>query len=266
MEARIQRRGYPSDLTDAEWARLDGLIPRPQPLFGETKYDRREIVNAIRYKLRTGCQWRMLPTDFPLWQSVAKYFYKWQRRGIWKQIHDALYTDTRIAAGREPEPSLAMVDSQSVKTTSVGGPKGFDSGKKTKGRKRHLVVDILGLLLVVFVTTASVQDRDALPRALREARAASSSVEVALVDGAYNGAVVDEASRETRIRVEVVKRAEGVKGFQVLPKRWIVERSFGWMNHWRQLAKEYDRTTASSDTWIRLGFIGLMLRRLTVVA
>lgn len=264
METPVPRKGYPSDLSDAEWALISDLIPAPRPLFEEAKYERREIVNAIRYKLRTGCQWRMLPKDFPPWESVSKYFYQWKRAGLWRRILNTLRPKVREAEGRDPEPSLAIVDSQSVKTTSVGGPKGFDAGKKVKGRKRHIAVDILGLLLAVFVTAASTQDRDAFPDVLRIAHTQSSRLALALVDGAYTGDPVAAASRETGIPVEVVSRPEGTKGFHVLEKRWIVERSLGWMNHWRQLSKEYDRTTTSSEAWIQIGFVGLMLHRLSV--
>lgn len=257
-----KRRGYPSDVTDAEWSRLDPIIPPEKLGPNPRKYDRREIVNAILYKCRTGCSWRMLPGDFPPWHTIARWFYWWRDDGTWERVNDFLRGEVRAGDGRELAPSLGIVDSQSVKSSHGGDAIGYDGNKKVRGRKRHILVDVLGMLVALSVTSADVQDRDALRDLVHEARTKSDRLVNVLVDGAYNGAAVDAVQEETGIAVTMVKRSDTTPGFVVLPKRWVVERTFGWLVYYRQLSREYDRTVASSETWTRIACATIALRRL----
>lgn len=263
MSPKPPRSSYPSDLSDAEWAQIEKLVPVPQRRGVDTRHGRREILNAILYVDRTGCQWRYLPHDFPPWKTVSDYFYQWRDDGTFERIADVLRRKVREAEGREEEPTLGILDSSSRQATEVGGPTGFDANKKIKGRKRHILVDILGLILAVVVTAANVQDRDVVPIVLREVRYTVPTLQNVLVDGAYRGAVVDAASAETGIGIEVVDRnRDGPPGFVVLPKRWVVERTFGWLNRERRLAKEYDRNPESTRAWIHVAALRMMARRL----
>jgi putative transposase len=258
------RRPYPTDLTDEQWHILEPMIPREKHGGRHRTMDMREVVNAILYILRTGCQWRNLPHDFPPWGTVAWYFWLWSNDGTWTRIHDKLRELVRGEAGRESEPSAAIMDSQSVKTTEVGGPKGYDAAKKVTGRKRHLLVDTMGLILLVIVHPADVQDRDGATSLLSLLVGRFPRLQLIWADGGYAGHLVAWVmlTFESRLRLEIVRRTEEHR-FSVVRHRWIVERTFGWLGRCRRLSKDYEALTGTSEDWIRLAMIGVMIRRLT---
>jgi transposase len=268
MPERPLRKSYPSDLTDDEWEVVADMIPVPFWLRGlqEPRHHPREMLDAIRYRTRTGCAWRQLPHDFPPWQTTSKCLYRWIADGTIDRIHGALVCSVRVAEGRNPEPTAGSVDSQSVKSSGNGGPGGFDGGKKVNGRKRHILVDVLGLVLVVLITPASVQDRDGAIPVLLAAHATYRTLKHVWADGAYNGAGITKVQEDTGLKVEVVKHEEGHRGFAVLPRRWVVERTNAWFGRFRILNKEYERSLTSSRADVLLGMTMIMLRRLTVPA
>jgi len=254
---------YPSDLTDGQWQVLRGLLPRPAKR-GRRPICRRLILNAILYVNRTGCQWRALPHDFPKWKTVYTIFWRWRRAGVWQRIHEALCRQVRKQSGKKPTPSVAIVDSQSIRTAEGGEERGYDAGKKVTGRKRHLAVDTLGLVWAVVVHGAYWQDHDGACFVFQKLRV-FGRLRVLFADSAYGRNGLPQWVRETFGWIlQTVPRPVGAKGFVVLPKRWIVERTFAWLARYRRHSKDYERSTESSETMIYMSMIALMSRRLAL--
>jgi len=285
----MRQRPYPSDLSDAEYAVLRPHLPGPAAIGRPWKHGLREILDGIFYVVRTGCQWRCLPHEYPPWQTVFWWFRRWRLTGIWDQLNAALRERVRVRVGRHPQPSAGIIDSQSVKTSGVGGVRGFDGGKKINGRKRHILVDTLGLVLTATVHSAYIQDRAGVPLLLDGADGRFPRLEHVWVDQGYTGSGKRWIEEHLGWTVEVVQHprtwsrgflgvldpsapggfrleystVRGKKGFQgVLPRRWVVERTFSWLLHSRRLARDYERLTTTDEALIYVTMSRLMARRL----
>lgn len=259
-----KHRRYPSDLTSEQWNLISALLrqntrgpggrPRTYPL--------REILNGMLYVLRGGISWRMMPSDLPPWSTVYGQFRKWKKDGTFERMNAILREEVRKKEGKEPTPSLVIIDSQSAQTTESGGVRGLDAGKKVKGRKRHIVVDTLGMIWAAVVHAADVQDPTGARLVLPKLHGKVPRLKVILADKIYQGTLSILAWALGGWKLEIVSRAKGQKGFSVLPKRWIVERTFAWMGRNRRLSKDYERLPETSEAWIYLSMVWLMTRRL----
>lgn len=262
---KYQRDGlrYASDTTDAEWAVIAPFMPVKRRRGRPRTTSLRAVVNAIFYIAQSCCQWRLLPKEFPPFTTVQYYFYRWRDDGTWVRINHELVMLAREREGREVSPSAGVIDSQSVKTTEAGGPCGYDAGKKIKGRKRHLLTDTLGHLIAALVHPADVQDRDGAPQLLGAIRSTFPWLRHVFADAAYAGEKLEQSlAKLGQWTLEIVRRSDAAKGFELLPRRWVVERTIAWLNRNRRLAKDFEVTIESARAWLMIASVKMLSRRL----
>ena len=254
---------YDTNLTDDQWAMLEPMLP-PRKKLGRPPTDRRRIIDAILYVVKGGVQWRLLPTDFPSYKTVFHIFRKWAQDNTWEALNARLRALVRQAAGKRSRPTAAILDSQSVKSDPHGGEVGYDAGKRIKGRKRHILVDTLGLLLGICVTPASTPEREGGQKLLARTLGWFIWLRLMWVDSGYTGEAFARWVKTLRrkLKVEVVKRSDDMRGFKVLPRRWVVERTFGWLMRHRRLVRDYETTETSAEAWAYIAMIRIQLRRL----
>ncbi len=258
----MKRKTYPTDLSEKQWKLLETMLPSPEQFGRKRSVDLREIFNALCYLARAGCQWRLLPKEFPKWQTVYYYFRRWRDTQWFVRLNDKLRRKLRRAVGKKAHPSAAIIDSQSVKTDEQAASKGYDAGKKVKGRKRHILVDTLGLLLKAKVLTADVQDREGAKMLFLDIKEQMPRLQLIWADGGYRGKLIEWVAVQCFWILQIVKRNDQLKVFKILPKRWIVERTFSWLNRNRRLSKDYERKIESGEAFLYLSMSILMLKRL----
>jgi putative transposase len=261
QQKKKKHQKYSSSLSSGSWRTIRHFFIRKK-IGRKRKHSPRTILDAIFYILRTGCQWRMLPSEFPPWQTVYSCFRRWTGNGLWKRLNDTLRVRARQSAGKNKYSSIAIIDSQSAKTTEQGGLRGYDAGKKVKGRKRHVLVDSLGLILEMKVHPADIQDRDGAKLLLEHIVGKYPELVLIWGDGGYRGTLIEWMENTLGVKLEIIKRNDDAKGFEVLPKRWVVERTLGWIGRNRRLSKDYERYCETEESWIYLGMIFLMMNRL----